>query len=471
MKENFKGFIRYTDKEFSDLWRDSTIVVDANILLRFYKYTSKSSTKNLLIILKRLKAEGRLWIPHQVALEFFLNNEKNMYIKEKGYNKLKTELSSQAKKLPSTLNKIKNEYHYLDDEIYDVLDSEIKELITKFNEKIDEEISDLDTTKLNKDIQKLLQGIVGNPYSQSKIDEIELAGEERYKNEIPPGFKDSEDEEKQKSRTYGNLKYKGLYGDLILWKQIIDKVKESKPPMPIILITEDNKEDWWQEEDGKTIRPHPNLLQEFYNETKENIYIYKTDTFVKNAIKYLHLDLNIEEIDEMYSDVKQVRKFEDEYKRINKELRNEYDELENTKYFNSYLHSYLDRDNLHITQNYIDELRESGISIWSLHKYLDSSDAVTGGDLMDNITSGKLNQKAQNRAIKWIFNKIVPQIERKAIELAIELQSPGLTHLSNRMLDSIADNSIESRDIVSKGVTLLNLISEMEKYSDRLKDI
>ncbi|WP_181162008.1 MULTISPECIES: PIN-like domain-containing protein [Bacillaceae] len=43
----------------------------AYVLLNFYKYTTKESTKSLLDILKKLKDDERLWVPHQVALELF----------------------------------------------------------------------------------------------------------------------------------------------------------------------------------------------------------------------------------------------------------------------------------------------------------------------------------------------------------------------------------------------------------------
>ncbi len=52
MLEHFKGFIDYTENEFKELWENALFVVDTNILINFYKYTSKDSTKFLLDILK-----------------------------------------------------------------------------------------------------------------------------------------------------------------------------------------------------------------------------------------------------------------------------------------------------------------------------------------------------------------------------------------------------------------------------------
>lgn len=68
----FKGFIGYSNEEFIDLWQKATFVVDTNVLLNFYKYTHNESTQSLFKVLLDLKENGRLWIPHQVALEYFL---------------------------------------------------------------------------------------------------------------------------------------------------------------------------------------------------------------------------------------------------------------------------------------------------------------------------------------------------------------------------------------------------------------
>ena len=86
--EQFKGFIGYTEDEFKDLWEKATFVVDTNVLLNFYKYTSKDSTASLLAILKKIKDAGRLWIPHQIALEYFFNHENNMKKQKEVYEQI-----------------------------------------------------------------------------------------------------------------------------------------------------------------------------------------------------------------------------------------------------------------------------------------------------------------------------------------------------------------------------------------------
>ena len=42
MIEMFKGYLDYSDEEYKNIWENSIIVVDSNILLNFYRYSEKT---------------------------------------------------------------------------------------------------------------------------------------------------------------------------------------------------------------------------------------------------------------------------------------------------------------------------------------------------------------------------------------------------------------------------------------------
>nr|WP_315990201.1 PIN-like domain-containing protein [Desulforamulus aquiferis] len=155
----------------------------------------------------------------------------------------------------------------------------------------------------------MLDGIIGEPYAQDRVNAIEKEGIERYKYNVPPGFKDKDDKDKQSYRTYGDIRYQQLYGDLIVWNQVIDKAKESSTP--IILVTEDRKEDWWEKDGQKIKRPHPQLVQEFLNRTHQKFYMYRTDNFVSNGIKYFGTDVTEEQFQELTDEIKNIRRVEE----------------------------------------------------------------------------------------------------------------------------------------------------------------
>src|SRR4051812_46624693 len=65
----------------------------------------------------------------------------------------------------------------------------------------------------------LFDGKTGAPFTEAEIDKISREGEHRYKAQIPPGFKDRSKDGRDK------------YGDLLIWKQIIDHYREVKVPL------------------------------------------------------------------------------------------------------------------------------------------------------------------------------------------------------------------------------------------------
>ena len=74
-----------------------------------------------------------------------------------------------------------------------------------------------------------------------------------------------------------------LYGDFILWKQIIDKSKSDKKD--IIFVSNDEKEDWRLKCHGKIIGVRKELIREFENSTGQKILIYNRKLFLEYAKK------------------------------------------------------------------------------------------------------------------------------------------------------------------------------------------
>ena len=101
-------------------------------------------------------------------------------------------------------------------------------------------------------------------------------GEWRYKQELPPGYMDFT--EKQGIQKYG---------DLIIWKEILNKAK--KDNCSVIFITNDVKQDWYEAHDKRQnpICPRHELILEFMTMTGKDIWFYTLDQFVaKLEVKY-----------------------------------------------------------------------------------------------------------------------------------------------------------------------------------------
>jgi hypothetical protein len=149
-----------------------------------------------------------------------------------------------------------------------------------------------DFENIDESIVKLLNDKVGKPYSLERLEQICQEGLLRCKLMLPPGYKDVKDKDK-----HGIKKY----GDLILWFQIIDAAKEKEKP--IILISEDLKDDWWWSPSDTRLGPRPELIQEFTSKTNMLFYMYSLDQFMEYANKYI--DTKIDE--ELIKEAKEYR--------------------------------------------------------------------------------------------------------------------------------------------------------------------
>jgi hypothetical protein len=89
------------------------------------------------------------------------------------------------------------------------------------------------------------------------------------------------------------------YGDLILWYQIIDHASTAKISH-LILVTDDQKEDWWWKIDSggpKTIGPRAELIDELMEKAGvSSFYQYNSENFLRYARQYLKIDVGEESI-------------------------------------------------------------------------------------------------------------------------------------------------------------------------------
>jgi len=253
---------RLTKEKYKELWDNCIFILDTNVLFNLYRYSPKLR-KGFIDILNGIA--DRLWIPNQVALEYY-DNKSTVITGE--INKYKI-ISNIISKCP---NDIKNDIIKRDLSRKHTATSEItEELLKKLDESFKIIIEDLenilkkypkikDFEHIDEMIGKLLVGRVGNPYSVEVLEEICNEGLKRYQLKLPPGYEDEKEKEGFKK-----------FGDLILWFQIIDMAKEKKKP--VILICEDLKEDWWWISSEGTIGPRPELIQEFSIKTEMLFYI------------------------------------------------------------------------------------------------------------------------------------------------------------------------------------------------------
>jgi hypothetical protein len=302
MKSSFAGFYTPTDKEFIDIWKNCTFVLDTNVILNLYRYPSVAR-EEFFGVLERIK--DRLWIPHQVGLEYqrrrltvIAGERKKMDDSLIGVTKAIDEIKDQINSLEIS----KRGLDISTDDITEYINSADNKLLEVMR-RVNEAQLDISTTDpIRERIDLLLNGRVGPcPANAAELETLVFDGENRYPNKIPPGFKDiDKDKDPNNSHYYFNgLKYTAKYGDLILWRQLIDYVKNSEIKK-ILFITSDRKEDWWWIEKGRTLGPHPELVREIIRLAEVDFFwMYSAEQFIENANKHLQTNVSAQTLIEV----------------------------------------------------------------------------------------------------------------------------------------------------------------------------
>ncbi|WP_342570365.1 PIN domain-containing protein [Paenibacillus sp. FSL R5-0749] len=333
MNDIFPMYYSPDEEEFKQLWDNCIFVFDANVLLNLYRYSIKTSD---LILLIMNQLSDRIWIPYQVALEYQANRHKVIYEQKAAYTQVKSIINKSFEELLNRLATDLNKYNKRHP-IIEVgsITTNVEKLKTEVIDKLEEQEKNHpnhnEQDKIREVIDISFYGKVGPPYSQDRLDEIYREGEKRYKLKQPPGFKDL-NEKKDQRRFHKGLTIESQYGDLIVWKQILDMAKERNKS--VILITDDGKEDWWQKESGRIVGSRVELTDEFMYSTKQNFYMYESYRFIEYAQKYLNQQVDRDAIAEAQNLKKSNDSLDSNFDVMEKflELYNDARELEQTKH-------------------------------------------------------------------------------------------------------------------------------------------
>lgn len=276
MRNAFSGRYRPTQEEFDQLWDEGLFVFDANVLLNLYRYSPKA--RDQLISVLRALSE-RSWLPHQAAEEFMERRLDVIQNRRKSYQELQNSLRKALADVDSKVGDLHRDSEVELAEPLNKVHGSFEALIDQVRSmegRVPGETNSVDDDEVWATVEKIFNGRVGSGYTSERVQEIYKEGEHRYTYRIPPGY---EDEQKDRGSVEGDQERR--FGDLLLWYQALDKAKETQ--QPVVLITDDRKEDWWWKAHGKTIGPRPELIEEARQKAGVLFYMYRPDRFVEEA--------------------------------------------------------------------------------------------------------------------------------------------------------------------------------------------
>lgn len=367
--------------EFEKIWKEGIFVFDSNVLLDLYRLPD-SAKNDLLSVLQNENFKDRIWIGFQVILEY-LNNRLSVIGDQKNmFNKVRTSTSNVIDKINILNEEYKREIdglkltqrHALINPDEYVSNSHIKE-VTKVYHNFLESLTELeqkqadvnDKDEIRELVFKIFKDKIGTSFSKEYLTTLYKDGAERYAEKIPPGYMDTK---KEGAYFIEDKKYTRKYGDLILWKEIINHAKSNSLKY-VVLVTGDVKEDWWEEMRGRKTGPRKELLNEIYSECEnlEVFHLYNTSSFLQYAKK--EIDENIKESSinetwELIGDHKRIetlgeipiekKGYLNQLFEINKEVSNTHSKLEKAKLALNKLKEY--RNELYDNSQPLDDIRE-----------------------------------------------------------------------------------------------------------------
>ncbi|MGB8881297.1 MAG: PIN-like domain-containing protein, partial [Solirubrobacteraceae bacterium] len=98
-----RGWVLPSEDDVSAVWASAEIVLDTNVLLNLYRYSAKARDE-LLSLLTHIGS--RLWLPHQVAHEFFRNRMAVRVLDQTAEEKLTAAVDAAAEILLKQVDKM-----------------------------------------------------------------------------------------------------------------------------------------------------------------------------------------------------------------------------------------------------------------------------------------------------------------------------------------------------------------------------
>ncbi|MDU0372102.1 PIN-like domain-containing protein [Hymenobacter endophyticus] len=309
MKNKFKGYYSAEDHSISKIWKNAFFVFDTNILFNLYRWP-KSVNNDFIKVLESI--QDRIWIPHQVGLEFNRGRLQVIAGQKKKYSEVIDIFNKYTSDLSKNINNLNLKLRHSEIDPDETL-SKINEIANTYIHNLEGQKKASTDVYSHKDsirdtLDKLFKDKVGDALSDSEIKALYKRGPEEYANGKPPGFEDIDKDDDQ-NYYHNDQKIIAKYGDAILWEQLLLKVRLFDQPQSVVFVTDDKKSDWWRivYSDGKkTIGPRPELIEDMHNTGKiNNFHMYNSNIFLKYAQQFLNSEVTDQSI-RLVKDLQQI---------------------------------------------------------------------------------------------------------------------------------------------------------------------
>lgn len=219
MEQLFPSFFQPQLKKNELTAEDTVIVLDTNFLLDIYRLNPSLADK---YIASMRKINDRLFIPYFVALEFEFNKSKIIRQKSQIITDQKQKILKAIDEVEPKIDELKKDSSFPSLQKFTLNKVELEKLLNKDITGFSENSR---MHALHNKVAGEIDHKISNKPTQNFIDETQEKGEERYKQQVPPGYNDAQIKEEE-LRKYDGIEYKRKYGDLLIWETILNELKK-----------------------------------------------------------------------------------------------------------------------------------------------------------------------------------------------------------------------------------------------------
>lgn len=273
------------------------IFIDTNIISQLYRLNDDARTDfyNWVQTLKD-RFHIPVWAIHEYSKKIYSNKGKEEYLSELSkINTIRKELEGILPFVTAYIGDpllVGTVYQSKKSDLISDLNN-VNSVLNKISTAINSSNISNHLNKVHSEIEKLNGCILRSDIFEI-IEALRNYGSTRYEHEIPPGFQD-------------NVKKSNIYGDLIIWKEILEYCIQNQIKKAI-LISRDSKSDIVYMPSVQNIGTrkaspnekvkiaHESLVHEFYTKTSSNdFFVIDFKTLVKDLAKnYRNLALSFQ---------------------------------------------------------------------------------------------------------------------------------------------------------------------------------
>lgn len=270
---DFIGYKIASSADLDTALREAVVAIDANVLLDLYRFRPQTSRD----LIKTLRSFGdRLVVPHQALREFW-HRRQHAQDSPSAATKVATDALDKS-------NRSIRDAMVTWARAVGVDDNELAGLIARVDDFLGELKGDIENVSQDPSIERgedpileqleeILTGRVTSSLSPEEWNECVAEAKRRIDAEEPPGYMDADKQE-------GDLPEGGA-GDYLVWYQATRYAKEQD--RDLLIVTRDQKQDWWWRQKAAFIGPRPELTLEYHQLSGRRLFMLRPADLLARA--------------------------------------------------------------------------------------------------------------------------------------------------------------------------------------------